>query len=52
MDFVNLSNENESLYTTLKFWFLKILKFYHNALLFIVLGNDILSSFVKIKQGL
>ena len=51
MSFINLSNENESLYTTLKFWFFEILKSYNNAYnnsLFC--RNDLLFSFVKIKQ--
>ena len=50
MDFINLSNENESSYTTLKFWFFEIIKSYNNELVFIVCENGLLSSFVKIKQ--
>ena len=51
MDFINLSNENESLYTTLKFWFLEIFKnpiTMHCYSLFC--RNDLLFSFVEIKQ--
>ena len=50
MDFINPSNENESSYTTLKFWFFEIIKSYNNELVFIVCENGLLSSFVNIKQ--
>ena len=39
MDFINLSNENESL-LTLKCWFFELSKSYINALLFIVLRKE------------
>ena len=46
----NLWNENEFLYTTLKFWFFEILKSITMHCYSLFCGNNLLFSFVEIKQ--